>query len=96
MRASDRAQASKGAADEAYWAPPLITVQQLVTTTVKTAIRTPGLLGKVLFDELPNVPYAPEVQEELASRRTSEQFKLILLLLFLLALIILPIVLLLW
>lgn len=81
-------------ADEAYWAPPLITVQQLIGTIFTTATRTPAQLGSVLFDEQENVPYAQEAREELASRRTAEQVKLLLLLLLLAALIVVPILLL--
>ncbi len=78
-------------AQEAYWAPPLITFRQLITAFFQTLTSNPGNLGHVLFAEQPDVPYDPEVREELASRRTSEQMKLILLLLALVALIILPI-----
>lgn len=61
--------------DEAYWAPPLITTGQLVSTLFTTVTRTPADLGRVLFAEQPNVPYAPEAREELGARRTTEQLK---------------------
>lgn len=77
---------------EAYWAPPLITVRQLISTMFTTATRTPSNLGHLLFDDLPNVPYAPEAREELARRRTAEQLKLLLLLLLVAAVIVVPIV----
>lgn len=76
--------------EEAYWAPPLITTQQLVTTIFTNLVRTPSNLGHVLFDEQPDVPYAPDAREELASRRTMEQLKLLLLLLLIVALIAVP------
>ncbi len=78
-------------AEEAYWAPPLITARQLVSTIVTTALRTPGNLGHILFDEQPNVPYANDAREQLASRRTTEQIKLLLLLLLVAAVILVPI-----
>lgn len=78
-------------ADEAYWAPPLITARLLITTIVGTALRTPSNLGYVLFAEQPDVPYAPDVQGQLAARRSAEQLKLLLGLLLALALILAPI-----
>ena len=78
-------------ADEAYWAPPLITMSQLVQTIVQTALHTPSDLARVLMDEQPNVPYAPEARQELASRRSAEQAKLMVGLLIVLALIAAPI-----
>lgn len=81
-------------ADEAYWAPPLITARELVTTLVRTLLTAPGLLGHVLLDPQPNVPYAPDARELLARRRSTEQLKVLLLLLALVALIIVPILLL--
>ena len=80
-------------ATEAYWAPPLVTARELVTTVVRTAIHAPDQLGQVLFDEQPNVPYAPDVREQLTARRSSEQLKLLGGLILLLALIAVPIVL---
>src|SRR5207247_10956058 len=47
-------------AEEAYWAPPLVTARELVTTIVSNLLRTPGNLGHALFAEQPNVPYAQE------------------------------------
>jgi hypothetical protein len=80
-------------ADEAYWAPPLVTARELVTTVAKTAWQSPGLLGVVLMAEQPDVPYAPEVREQLAARRSAEQAKLLVLLLIVLAIIVTPILL---
>ena len=81
-------------ADEAYWAPPLITARQLLSTLFRTLATTPGALGQVLLGELPNVPYAPEAREQLAARRTAEQLKILGLLLLVVALLVVPIVLL--
>lgn len=81
-------------ASEAYWAPPLITARQLVTTVFETLTRSPGMLGSVLMAEQPNVPYAQEARDELAKRRSAEQLKLLLGLLVLVAIIIVPILLL--
>ena len=80
--------------EEAYWAPPLITAQQLISTLVIALVRTPSNVGHILFDDQPNVPYAPEAREKLAARRSAEQLKLLLVLLLVAALIITPIVLL--
>lgn len=79
--------------DEAHWAPPLVTVRELVATVASTLLRTPGALGQVLLADMPNVPYAPEARERLAARRTAEQAKLLGLLLLVCALFIVPIVL---
>lgn len=78
-------------ADEAYWAPPLITTGELIKTVTTTALRTPSNLGQVLLDEQPNVPYAPEARQELGSRRSVEQLKLLGVLLVIAALIFVPI-----
>lgn len=78
--------------EEAYWSPPLITTQQLVSTVMMTLLRTPSNLGQVLFSEQPNVPYAPEARQELANRRTVEQLKLLVGVLVIAALIVVPIV----
>lgn len=78
-------------ADEAYWAPPLVTAKQLISTIVMTAVRTPSNLGHVLFDEQPNVPYAPDARQELGSRRSMEQLKLLLFLFLIAALIFAPV-----
>lgn len=79
-------------ADEAHWAPPLITTTELIRTLVTTALQTPGLLGNILFGEQSDVPYHPDMRDELASRRTTEQLKLLLVLLLLIALIAIPVV----
>jgi len=81
-------------AEEAYWAPPLVTVRELLSTIFSNVVRSPGNLGYVLFAEQPNVPYAPGAREQLAARRSAEQLKLLLLLLLLVALIVAPILLL--
>lgn len=80
-------------ADQAYWAPPLITFRTLVATIARTAISAPSNLGHILFDEQPNVPYAPEARQQLAARRSAEQLKLLVGLLLLVALIVTPILL---
>ena len=81
-------------ADKAYWAPPLVTARELVTTIVSAALTSPGTLSHILFDEQPNVPYAPQAREQLAARRSTEQLKLLVGLLVVVALIVAPIVLL--
>lgn len=78
--------------EEAYWAPPLITFQQLISTVATTARRSPGDLTHVLFDEQPNVPYSPRAREELAAQRTTEQLKLLGLLLVIALVIAVPII----
>ncbi len=80
------------APEEAYWAPPLITARQLVTSVFQTLVTTPSNLGHILMGELPNVPYAPEARQTLANRRTAEQLKLLVLLLVIAALLVVPIV----
>jgi hypothetical protein len=77
--------------EEAYWAPPLITAKELVTTMFTTLFRTPSNLGQVLFAEQENVPYAPDAREQLGARRTAEQLKLLVGLLVIAALIFVPI-----
>jgi hypothetical protein len=79
-------------AAEAYWAPPLVTTRELVSTIVRVGLSAPGTLGNVLFQEQPNVPYAPEAREQLAARRSAEQLKLLIGLLLVVALIAAPIV----
>lgn len=74
-------------AEEAYWAPPLVTARELVSTVTSALFRSPGSLGYILLSEQPNVPYAPEAREQLAARRSAEQLKLLLGLLVLIALI---------
>lgn len=81
-------------AAEAYWAPPLVTARELVTAVVRGALISPGTLSSILFEEQPNVPYAPDVREQLAARRSAEQLKLLVGLLFLVALLVVPIALL--
>ncbi len=81
-------------ADEAYWAPPLITTDDLLRAFVRTIFTAPGTIGQVLMADLPNVPYAPEARELLGRRRSVEQVKLLGLLLLIAALLIVPIVLL--
>ena len=78
--------------DEAYWAPPLVTVSTLVSTVWKTLTTTPGNLGEILMSEQPNVAYAPEARQELARRRSTEQIKLLGLLLLIAAALIIPII----
>jgi hypothetical protein len=78
-------------ADEAYWAPPLVTARELVTAIFSNLFRTPGNLGFILFAEQPNVPYAQEAREQLAARRSAEQLKLLVGLLLLVALVAAPI-----
>jgi hypothetical protein len=77
---------------EAYWAPPLVTARQLVSTVLRTLVTAPANLGPLLFDEQPNVPYAADVRERLAARRSAEQLKLLLGLLTLVALVALPLI----
>jgi hypothetical protein len=80
--------------DEAYWAPPLVTTRELLTTMWQTLLSNPGTLGQVLMGEQSNVPYAPEARPELGRRRSIEQIKLLALLLLIAALLIVPILLL--
>ncbi len=77
--------------DEAYWAPPLVTARELVTTILSTLIRAPHQLGYILFTEQPNVPYAKDVREQLAQRRSAEQLKLLIGMLVVLGLLLLPV-----
>ena len=81
-------------AEEAYWAPPLVTFRELVGAIARGLIHSPGTLGTILFSEQPNVPYAPAAREQLAARRSAEQLKLLVGLLLVVALIATPIVLL--
>ena len=81
-------------AEDAYWAPPLVTARELVTAVFGNVFRTPGNLGFILFAEQPNVPYAQEAREPLAARRSAEQLKLLVGLLLLVALVAVPILLL--
>jgi hypothetical protein len=66
--------------EEAYWAPPLITARDLITTFFKTLFTNPAALGAIFLSELPDVPYAPEARPLLARRRSIEQAKLLSLL----------------
>jgi hypothetical protein len=81
-------------ADEAYWAPPLVTFRQLITAITQGLTHSPGTLGTILFAEQPNVPYAATAREQLAARRSTEQIKLLVGLLLVVALIAAPILLL--
>ncbi|EFO81075.1 hypothetical protein OSCT_1059 [Oscillochloris trichoides DG-6] len=78
--------------DEAYWAPPLITTSELISTIWRTLLTNPNNLSHILMDEPTNVPYAPEARQELARRRSTEQAKLLGVLLLVAALVIIPIV----
>lgn len=73
--------------EEAYWAPPLITTRELISTIVVTAMRAPKNLGFILFTEPENVPYATDARDQLAKRRTMEQLKLLIFLLIIATLI---------
>ena len=81
-------------ADEAYWAPPLVTFRQLIAAITHGLAHSPGTLVALLFAEQPNVPYAPAAREQLAARRSAEQIKLLVGLLVVIALIAAPILLL--
>src|SRR5687768_7611472 len=78
-------------AEEAYWALPLVTFRQLISAIMQGMMHSPGTLGTILFAEQPNVPYAPAAREQLASRRSAEQLKLLVGLLVVVALIAAPI-----
>lgn len=80
--------------EEAYWAPPFVSARDLIVVIFRTLTQSPGALGQLLFAEPVNVPYAPDAREQLASRRSSEQIKLLLGLLLIVALIAVPIILL--
>lgn len=80
-------------AEEAYWAPPLVTTGELLSMFVKTLFRAPGNLGAILLAEQTDVPYAPDAKVELARRRSMEQAKLLGVLLLVVALIFVPFVL---
>jgi len=81
-------------AETAYWAPPLVTARELVAAVVNGALFAPGTLSLILFEQQPNVPYDPAMREQLATRRSAEQLKLLIGLLTIIALIVVPIVLL--
>lgn len=74
-------------AADAYWAPPLVTLGELLATIADTARSNPSQLGQVLFAEQPNVPFAPEARELLARRRSTEQAKLLGIILLVLLLV---------
>lgn len=67
---------------------PFISARQLVATTASTAVRTPALLGDILFKELDQVPYCAECREDLAARRTTEQLKFLLGMLLIVAVVV--------
>lgn len=67
---------------------PFITARQLMATTATTAVRAPGLLPDILFKELDQVAYCAGCREELAGKRTSEQLKFLLTILFIMAVVI--------
>lgn len=77
-------------AEDAYWAPPLVTARDLISA-IGSNLRTPSNLGAILFEEQPNVPYDPEARQQLGARRSVEQMKLLGLLLLIAAIIIVPI-----
>ncbi len=54
---------------------PFISAWQLVKTIFGTAVRTPALLGDILFKELDLVMYCPTCREEIGARRQTEQLK---------------------
>jgi hypothetical protein len=62
--------------EEAYWAPPLVTVEQLFDTIRSTLKENPGHLPQVLFAEQPDVPYSPQARDQLGDLRSKEQLKL--------------------
>ena len=80
--------------EEAYWAPPLVTTRELITTMVHAMLHAPDTLGNILLGEQANVPYAQDARELLARRRSAEQMKLLAVLLVIGALIVTPILLL--
>ncbi|HJZ46470.1 MAG TPA: hypothetical protein VKE41_04865 [Roseiflexaceae bacterium] len=81
-------------AEEAYWAPPLVTFRELIGAIAHGLVHSPGTLGTILFAEQPNMPYAPAARDQLAARRSAEQLKLLFGLLLVVALIATPILLL--
>ena len=80
--------------EEAYWAAPLITTRELITTLVTTLFTAPANLGHLLLSEQPNVPYAPDARDLLAKRRSAEQAKLLGIILIIGALVFTPMLLL--
>lgn len=77
--------------EEAYWAPPLVTAQELITTIIHALLHAPDTLGTILLAEQANVPYAQDARELLARRRSAEQMKLLAVFLVIGALIVTPI-----
>ena len=57
---------------------PFISARQLVATTASTAVRTPRLLGDILFKELDEVVYCPACRKDVAIKRQSEQMKFLM------------------
>jgi len=78
-------------AEEAYWAPPLVTFGELIGAIKHGLLHSPGTLGTILLAEQPNVPYAQAAREQLAARRSAEQIKLLISLLVVIALVAAPI-----
>src|SRR5262245_26568707 len=78
-------------AEEAYWAPPLVTFSELIGAIKYGLLHSPGTLGTILFAETPNVPYTQAAREQLAARRSAEQIKLLVCLLVVIAVIAAPI-----
>lgn len=68
-------------AEHAHMGQPFISVGQLLTTTASTAVRAPGALGNLLFKELDSVPYCADCRAALASKRTTEQLKMLIMML---------------
>lgn len=54
---------------------PFITARQLVATTASTVVRTPQLVGDILFKELDEVPYCATCRKDVSVKRQSEQMK---------------------
>lgn len=80
--------------EEAYWAPPLVTARELITSVIHALLHAPDTLGTILLAEQANVPYAQDARELLARRRSTEQMKLLAVFLVIGALIVAPILLL--
>lgn len=76
------------AKDEARRGQPFITARQLASTIFSTALRSPSLLGDILFKEMDQVDYCAECREIVAERRQSEQLKFLFGMLLILAIVI--------
>ena len=63
-------------ADHTILSHPLITVRQLMTAILTTAMRAPGMLGELLFKELDQVNYCATCRETVSVQRQAEQLKL--------------------